>query len=398
MKLNRPRYRILIFIYLLLFSSFLVQGKVITGAENMDAYLSLLQGKKVGLIINQTSVVGKTKTLLVDTLLRRKVQVVKIFAPEHGFRGKADAGAHVNNDKDSATGLPIISLYGDNKKPKQNQLADIDVLVYDLQDVGVRFYTYISTLQYAMEACAEAGKELIVLDRPDPNGHYVDGPVLDTAFRSFVGMQPIPVIYGMTPGEYAQMLKGERWFKDASKLKLKVISCKGYDHQTKYELPVSPSPNLKSMTAIYLYPSLCLFEGTVVSVGRGTDKPFQQFGHPDFKGKTEYSFTPMTKTGASKPPFENQTCYGMLVADNEASALKLLHNQFSLQWIIQAYQWYPDKAKFFNNFFEKLAGTAELRQQIEAGKTEVEIRQSWQPKLNAFKTVRKKYLLYPDFQ
>lgn len=391
-------YRYILCAFLLLMSRFAADGRIVTGAENMGAYIPGLQGKRVGLLINQTSVVGNAKTLLVDTLLRRHIQVVKIFAPEHGFRGKADAGAHVDNDRDSATGLPIISLYGDNKKPKKSQLEDIDILVYDLQDVGVRFYTYISTLQYAMVACAEAGKQLMILDRPDPNGHYVDGPVLDTAFRSFVGMQPVPVIYGMTAGEYAKMLVGEHWIKDAAKLKLEVVSCRNYDHQTKYALPVAPSPNLKNMTAIYLYPSLCLFEGTVVSVGRGTDSPFQQFGHPDFMGKADYSFTPKGQTGASKPLYENKACYGVFIAGDEAKALALVNNQFSLKWLLQAYQWSPDKTKFFNAFFEKLAGTDVLRKQIEAGKTEVEIRKSWQPQLNAFKAIRKKYLLYPDFQ
>lgn len=363
------------------------ENKTMPGAARIDKYLPLLSNKKVALIINQTSVVNGR--LLLDTLLKRQVNVVKIFAPEHGFRGKADAGAHVNNDVDAETGLPIISLYGDNKKPKQEQLKDVDILVYDLQDVGVRFYTYISTLQYAMEACAEAGKQLIVLDRPNPNAGYIDGPVLDTSLRSFVGMQPIPVVYGMTCGEYAKMLKGENWFKGAAALNMEVIPCSYYTHRTDYNVPVSPSPNLRTMDAIHLYPSLCFFEGTVVSLGRGTDKPFEQWGHPAFKGKTTYSFTPTAQTGASKPPLEGETCYGVLVKGKGG-------NYVSLQWLVEAYKWYPDKSKFFTSFFEKLAGTTTLRKQIEAGKPEAEIRKSWQPGIQSFKKIREKYLLYED--
>ncbi|XZF15245.1 exo-beta-N-acetylmuramidase NamZ family protein [Chitinophagaceae bacterium MMS25-I14] len=364
-----------------------------TGAERMDIYLPLLKGKRVAVIMNQTSVINNT--LLVDTLLKRQVQVVKIFAPEHGFRGTADAGAHVNNDVDAKTGLPVISLYGDNKKPKPEQMKDIDVLIYDLQDVGVRFYTYISTMQYAMEACVENKKAFLVFDRPNPNGHYVDGPVLDTSLRSFVGMQPVPIVYGMTPGEYALMLKGEQWIPGVKKLDLNVIPCDDYNRSLPYKLPVAPSPNLKNMSAIYLYPSLCLFEGTAVSVGRGTDKPFMQWGHPDFKGKSNYSFTPAAKTGASKPLYEGKECYGELVATDE-NGNKEYNTGFSLQWLIQAYNWYPDKAKFFSSFFEKLAGTAQLRKQIEQGMSEKEIKAGWKKNIDAFKKIRKKYLLYPD--
>ena len=371
---------------------------VIPAAERMEEYLPLLKGKRVALLINQTAVVdGK---LLLDTLLKRKVKIVKVFVPEHGFRGSADAGAHINNTKDKKTGLPIISLYGDNKKPKKEQLKDVDILIYDLQDVGVRFYTYISTLEYAMQACAESNKQLIILDRPNPNGHYVDGPVLKKELRSFVGMQPVPVVYGMTPGEYAQMLVGEKWVAGLDKLKLTIIPCDNYDHTRKYELPVAPSPNLKNMAAIYLYPSLCLFEGTVVSVGRGTDKPFQQWGHPDFKEEANYSFTPKSTTGASKPLYEGKTCYGELVATSEKEALRKNEDLFNIQWLLKAYQWYPEKGKFFNsnNFFDKLAGTQELRQQILQGMKEKNIRRSWEDDIAAFIQVRRKYLLYKDFE
>lgn len=366
-------------------------------AHLFKGYLPLLKGKRVALLINQTATVGST--LLLDTLLSQGVNVVKIFVPEHGFRGSADAGTHIKNDKDVKTGLPIISLYGNNKKPKATQLADVDVVVYDLQDVGARFYTYISTLQYAMEACAAAGKEIIVLDRPNPNGHYVDGPVLDTALRSFVGMQPIPIVYGMTAGEYAKMLVGERWFPGAAKTKLTVIECKGYDHTKRYDLPVSPSPNLKNMAAIYLYPSMCLFEGTVISLGRGTDMPFQQWGHPDLEGMWfTHTFTPVSMTGATAPPLQNKRCYGELIATEANAAYAFMNGRLPLTWLLKAYAAYPDKKTFFIPFFHTLAGTKTLRKQIEQGMTEAEIRTTWQPGLAAFKKIRKKYLLYKDFE
>jgi uncharacterized protein YbbC (DUF1343 family) len=366
-----------------------------TGARQMKEYLPLLKGKKVALLINQTSVVdGK---LLLDTLLSSGVQVVKVFVPEHGFRGTADAGAHISNEVDTRTGLPVISLYGKNKKPTKAQLADVDILVYDLQDVGVRFYTYISTLEYAMEACIESQKQLLILDRPNPNGHLVDGPVLDTALRSFVGMQPIPVLYGMTAGEYAKMLLGEAWIVNADGLDLKVITCKNYAHsKTYYALPVSPSPNLRTMTAVYLYPGLCLFEGTYVSVGRGTDKPFRQWGHPDFKGKSSYFFTPESTSGASKPVLENQRCYGELADENYVKAFALTEKGMYIAPLLKAYSWSPQKDQFFNSFFEKLAGTKVLRQQIISGKSEQEIRSSWAPGLEQFRKIREKYLLYAD--
>lgn len=371
---------------------------VVTGAERKSEYLPKLKGKRVALLINQTSVIDDQ--LLLDAMLKEQVKVVKVFVPEHGFRGSADAGAHVGNSKDKKTGLPIVSLYGNNKKPKPEQLKDVDVVVYDLQDVGVRFYTYISTLEYLMEACAENNKELVILDRPNPNGHYVDGPVLEKEFRSFVGMQPIPVVYGMTAGEYARMLKGEKWCKGTDKLKLTVIPCNNYDHTKKYILPVPPSPNLKTMAAIYLYPSLCLFEGTVVSVGRGTEMPFQQWGNPEFAGKTKYSFTPRSTTGASKPVLEGKECFGKLVAETDKEALNQNEDIFNIKWLIQAYNWYPNKDEFFNsnNFFDKLAGTKKLQQQIKDGVKEDKIRANWEKEVDAFQKIRKKYLLYKDFE
>jgi uncharacterized protein YbbC (DUF1343 family) len=386
------------FAFLLLLSLWLqlpavyARDGVITGAERMEAYLPLLKDKKVALLVNQTSTVNGV--LLPDTLLRRGLHIVKIFSPEHGFRGQADAGAEVGSGIDSATGLPVISLYGKNKKPTAAQLEDVDVVVYDIQDVGARFYTYISTLQYLMEACGENRKPLIILDRPNPLGFMVDGPVLDTAFRSFVGMQPIPAVYGMTPGEYAKMLAGEHWLSGAAP-SLTVIPCDHYSHQTLYELPVAPSPNLKNNAAIYLYPSLCLFEGTVISVGRGTDFPFQQYGHPDLLNQPD-SFRPERRPGATKPPLLDQWCHGRNLPRNADSALNILQGQMSLQWILDAYQNFPQKDQFFIPFFDKLAGNDLLRQQITAGLSGETIRASWQPALKAFKKIRAKYLLYTD--
>lgn len=374
------------------------QPVIITGAESMEKYLPVLEGKRVALLINHTSIVGPGKVLLPDTLLKRGVNVVKIFAPEHGFRGKAEAGEKVNDEKDSKTGLPVISLYGSTKKPTEAHLADVDVLIYDIQDVGARFYTYISTMQYAMEACAAYGKRFMILDRPNPNGFYVDGPVLDKSRKSFVGMQPIPVVYGMTAGEYAKMLVGEKWFDGAENLDMTVIPCMGYDHSVMYELPVSPSPNLRTMAAVYLYPSLCLFEGTDVSVGRGTKFPFQQFGHPAFKDRMMYGFMPNIADEGPDPLHAGKTCYGMMLATTTEEAKKVAAGYVKVTWLIRAYEWFPEKDKFFNNFFEKLAGTKELRKQVEQGWSEEDIRAGWQKDLDAFKKTRKKYLLYKDFE
>jgi uncharacterized protein YbbC (DUF1343 family) len=365
--------------------------QVVPGAANFSRYLHLLQGKRVAVVINQTSRVGDR--LLADTLIRRGVRLTKIFVPEHGFRGAGDAGAHIANSKDSATGLPIISLYGANKKPSREALENVDVVLYDLQDVGARFYTYISTLQYVMEACAENGRSVIVLDRPNPMGGLVDGPVLDTAFRSFVGMQPIPVLYGMTPGEYARMLVGERWLKTSNTLKLDVVPCMNWDHGTTYTLPVAPSPNLKTTEAIYLYPSLCFFEGTAISVGRGTPRPFQQWGAPQLKPFMKESFRPVSTVGATHPPYEGQSCYGRI-----ATAAMVSDSRKALQigYLTEMYAHFPDKETFFNPFFEKLSGTRSLREQIRSGKSVDEIRASWEPGLRRFRAIRAKYLIYKD--
>lgn len=400
----RLLYPILLYLCLLNVSPAYAQDiewdNVVTGAERMDEYLPLLEGKRVALLINQTSIVGENKTLLPDTLMSKGVNLVKIFAPEHGFRGEAEAGEKVDDSKDSKTGLPIISLYGKSKKPTKEQLEDVDILVYDIQDVGARFYTYISTMQYAMEACAAYGKQFIILDRPNPNGFYVDGPVLDKSLKSFVGMQPVPIVYGMTAGEYAKMLVGEGWFAGADKLNLTVITCKGYDHTTRYKLPVNPSPNLRNMAAVYCYPSLCLFEGTDISVGRGTTMPFQQFGHPAFKDRTMYGFMPNIAYKGPDPLHAAETCWGQALAMTARDATLTIGNRVRVLYLIRAYNWFPDKDKFFNsnNFFDKLAGTKELRKQVEQGWSEEDIRASWQKDIEAFKKIRKKYLLYKDFE
>jgi uncharacterized protein YbbC (DUF1343 family) len=386
---------------------------VITGAERMAVYLPMLKGKTVAVFANQTSMVKNTH--LVDTLLGSGIKVVKIFGPEHGFRGDADAGERVNDAKDKKTGLPVISLYGNHKKPTPEDLKDVDVLVYDIQDVGVRFYTFISSLQYYLEAALENHKPLLILDRPNPNGFYVDGPVLDMKFTSFVGMQPIPIVYGMTIGEYALMLTGEnRLSPQANAINaynvttnptvdtpfhVQVIKCKNYDHKSKYELPVMPSPNLKEMQGIYLYPSTCFFEGTVLSEGRGTDKPFQIFGHPSLPDNL-YAFTPKPNAGAKNSKCFYQQCYGWIVSGSNEEVLEKLDNKIQLQYLLEAYKLFPGKDTFFlkNNFINKLAGNNELMQQVKDGKTEQEIRKSWEPGLIAFKTIRKKYLLYTDFE
>ncbi|WP_298732616.1 DUF1343 domain-containing protein [uncultured Chitinophaga sp.] len=371
------------------------QAPVITGAARTAEYLHLLKNKRVALLVNQTATIGNTH--LVDSLLKLQVRIQKIFSPEHGFRGDADAGEKVDNSVDQRTGLPIVSLYGKHRKANAADLRDVDILIYDIQDVGARFYTYISSLQELMESAAENSIPLIVLDRPNPNGHYVDGPVLDTAFRSFVGMQPIPLVHGMTVGEYARMLNGEKWLKNGLQCKLTVIPCLRYNHHTFYELPVKPSPNLPNMASIYLYPSTCLFEGTLLSLGRGTDKPFQVFGSPLFP-KDLYTFTPRSMPGAKEPPLKNQPCYGFDLSGDAQSVLQQTGYQLQLKWIIQAYQLYPQKDKFFTPFFNKLAGNSTLMQQIKDGKSEQEIRQSWEPALSGFKKIRAKYLLYPAAQ
>jgi uncharacterized protein YbbC (DUF1343 family) len=368
-----------------------VNSEVKTGADSYNKYLPLLKDKKVGIVTNQTGIVniqGKT-VHLVDFMIEKKVNLQKIYAPEHGFRGTADAGELIKDGKDTKTSLPIISLYGNNKKPKPEQLAGIDVLVFDLQDVGARFYTYISSLHYIMEACAENNIPLIILDRPNPNGSIVDGPTLEKEHTSFVGMHPIPVLHGMTIGEYGKMINGEKWLKNRVQCDLTVISCLNYKRDMPYSLPVKPSPNLPNDQAINLYASLCFFEGTNVSLGRGTNKQFQIYGSPDLPN-TGFSFTPMPNEGAKEPPQKGITCYG-----EDLSKIEKV-KQLEIKWLLKAYAQTKDKSKFFIPFFTKLAGTKKLQEQIEAGKTEAEIRKSWEAGLTAFNQLRKKYLIYPE--
>ena len=356
---------------------------LVLGAERTNIYLPLLKNKKIAIVGNQTSMIANTH--LVDSLLSLKVNVVKVFSPEHGFRGKADAGTKVEDETDEKTGLPIISLYGKNKKPTTEQLKGIELLLFDIQDVGARFYTYISTLHYVMEAAAENNIKVIVLDRPNPNGHYIDGPIREKGFESFVGMHPIPIVHAMTIGEYAQMINGEKWI--ARQCDLTVIEMENYTHDMSYDLPIKPSPNLPNSRSINLYPSLCLFEGTNLSLGRGTEYPFQHFGAPYLK--SNYSFTPKSGEGSKSPPHENKKCYGtdLRFQDNYLE-------EINLNWLIESYNNCPEKEKFFNSFFDKLAGTDKLRLQIIEAKTAKEIKESWQENLNEFKKIRNKYLLY----
>lgn len=357
-----------------------------TGADNYNNYLPLLEDKKIGIVTNQTGILSN-KTHIVDFLLEKNIAIQKIFAPEHGFRGTADAGEHIVDGKDSKTGLPIISLYGDNKKPKSEQLVGIDIIVFDLQDVGARFYTYISSLHYIMEACAENNIPLLILDRPNPNGSIVDGPLLETEFTSFVGMHPIPLLHGMTIGEYAKMINGEKWLKNGVQCKLTIIPCTNYNRKMNYSLPVKPSPNLPNDQAVNLYASLCLFEGTNVSVGRGTEKQFQIYGSP-YLPKSDFSFIPKPNFGAQNPVYNGIECYG----EDLSTVTKV--NRLELKWLIKAYLTTTDKSKFFNPFITKLAGTKKLQQQIEAGTSEDKIRESWKKDLVKFKEMRTKYLIY----
>ncbi len=373
----------------LLFSSALLSGKVIPAAEQTALYLPLLKNKNVAVVVNHSSMLGERH--LIDVLLSHGIKVKKIFAPEHGFRGKADAGAHIKNSVDNKTALPIISLYGKHKKPTKKDLQGIDLILFDIQDVGVRFYTYLSTLHYIMEAGAEQNIPLLLLDRPNPNGQYIDGPVLEKKHRSFVGLHPVPVVYGMTIGEYAQMINGEKWLKNSVQVELKVIKVKNYRHQSHYALTIKPSPNLPTDQAITLYPSLAFFEGTVISAGRGTNKPFELYGAPSYADKT-FSFVPKSKVGAKHPKFINQRCYGV-----DLSRSRFNKKRFTLAYLQDAYAKYPDKKNFFlkNNFFDALSGNSQLRKQIKAGLSEKQIRKSWQKNLNTFKQIRKKYLIYP---
>ena len=364
------------------------QATVIVGAENTNEYLKILKNKNVALVVNQSSYINQTH--LVDSLISLNIKIVKIFAPEHGLRGTADAGEYINNNIDEKTGIPVISLYGKKKKPQSHDLKGIDIVVFDIQDVGVRFYTYTSTMHYVMEACAENNIDFVVLDRPNPNSFFVDGPVLDTNYRSFVGMHKVPLVYGMTIGEYALMINGEHWLKNNEKCNLCVISCNNYTHNTLYNLPIKPSPNLPNMKSVNLYPSLGLFEGTVVSVGRGTDFPFQVIGHPDFKN-SKFSFIPKSIVGAAKnPKFKNEKCFGL-----DLRNMKIDNSKIDLDLFISAYKNLNIGDKFFNPYFDYLAGNNVLRQQIISGLSEKEIRRTWEKDLKSFKKIRKKYLLYP---
>ncbi|WP_034256705.1 exo-beta-N-acetylmuramidase NamZ family protein [Adhaeribacter aquaticus] len=370
-------------------AAFVQPAAIKTGADQTPQYLPLLKNKRVAMVVNQTSLIGKKH--LVDTLLSEGINIKFIFAPEHGFRGDADAGATISNGTDTKTGLPIISLYGKNKKPSADQLKDIDIVVFDIQDVGARFFTYISTMHYVMEACAENNKPLMVLDRPNPTGYYVDGPVLNLKHQSFVGMHPIPIVHGLTVGELAQMINGEKWLAGGKNCPVTIIPAKNYTHKSRYSLPVKPSPNLPNDVAIQIYPSICLFEGTNVSVGRGTETPFQVIGSP-FYSKKDFSFTPKSMPGATNPPHLNQVCYG------QKFTAKNTPEKFTLAYLLDFYQNSTNKEKFFNNYFTNLAGTTELKEQIIAGKSEAEIKATWQPALQAYKKMRKQYLLYPDFE
>lgn len=387
-------------------------NRIITGADRIAVYLPYLKNKKVGIFANQTSVIGNSH--LVDSLMKLGVDIKVIFGPEHGFRGTADAGEKVDNYVDEKTGIPVVSLYGKKRYPSADDLKNVDVLIFDLQDVGCRFYTYINSMQDFLETALENHKPLLLLDRPNPNGFYVDGPVLDLKFKSGVGRQPIPIVYGMTMGEYAMMLLGEKWLGEKANainaynitteptadtpFHFMVIKCKSYTHKSKYVLPVKPSPNLPNIQSIYLYPSTCLFEGTVLSEGRGTNKQFQVFGHPLYP-KNMYSFTPNPNEGAKSSKLYGQVCYGWDLSGTAEEVLKKTDSHVQLKWLMEAYRLFPLKDSFFlkTNSFNRLAGNDVLMQQIKDGISEEDIRKSWEPALNNFKAIRKKYLLYDDF-
>lgn len=362
------------------------------GAEQTAEYFPLLRGKKIAVVANHTSLVGRTH--LVDTLLKSGFSIQKVFAPEHGFRGTADAGERIASGKDPKTQLPVVSLYGENKKPTSEHLKGIDVVIFDIQDVGARFYTYISTMSYVMEACAENNIPVIILDRPNPNGNCVDGPILEPKYSSFVGLHTVPISHGMTIGEYAQMVNGEGWLKNKTKCALTIINVKNWTHHDYYQIDVPPSPNLKTMNAIYLYPTLCLFEGTIVSVGRGTSAPFEMIGYPNCPNGN-FSFKPVSTPGSKNPPYENQSCKGLDLAGVGITSIRD-KGKLNLTWLITLYNGANEKNTFFTLFFDKLAGTEQLRKQIMEGKTEDEIRKSWEPGLKRFSEIRKKYLLYSE--
>lgn len=382
-----------IFLFLLLLWSgcLRAEGPLRTGAEQTERYLPLLEGKRVGILTNHTGMVGRTH--LVDTLLALGIDIRVVFAPEHGFRGDADAGESIGNYKDRKTGIDVLSVYGKNKRPQDSVMQKLDVLVFDIQDVGLRYYTYLSSMHYLMEACAANGKELVVLDRPNPNGFYVDGPVLESRHRSFVGMHPIPVVHGMTLGELARMIDGEGWLGEGVHCTPRVIPCANYTHRTRYELPVKPSPNLPNMRAVYLYPSLCFFEGTPVSLGRGTDFPFQVYGHPRMSG--DFAFTPRSNAGAKNPPLKDQPCKGTDLR-RYPSDERIWEAGVDLTYVIEAYRMLDMGEKFFTPMFDKLTGTNYVREMILRGEDARAIRERWQNDVTEFKKRRKPYLLYEE--
>lgn len=366
------------------------------GAARLEEYFKLIVDKKVALVVNQTSMIGNVH--LVDSLLALGVDIKKIFSPEHGFRGTADAGEKITDATDPKTGLPLVSLYGKNRKPNASMLEDVDIVIFDIQDVGVRFYTYISTMTYVMEACAENNRPILILDRPNPNGHYVDGPILDEAKKSFLGLHPVPIVHGMTIAEYAQMANGEGWLTNGNKCRLYFVPCLNYDHNTFYDLPIKPSPNLPNIQSIYWYPSICFFEGTPFSVGRGTQTQFQVVGHPDYP-LGDYTFKPVSQPGAKYPKHQDKVCRGHDLSKVSKEELQN-KRQLDLKYLLEAYHNFPDQEAFFNtnNFFNLLAGNTQLMAKIKAGKQEKEIRDSWEEGLQNYKKIRKKYLLYPDFE
>jgi uncharacterized protein YbbC (DUF1343 family) len=380
--------------FLYLFTDGNAQGSIKTGAENTTSYFPMILHKNVAIVANQTSIIAGTH--LLDTLVKAGINVRKVFCPEHGFRGTGSAGEKIADDVDTKTGIAVKSLYGNSKKPSDTDLKEIEILLFDIQDVGARFYTYISTLHYVMQACAELEIPLIVLDRPNPNGYYIDGPVLQDSFASFVGMHKVPVVHGMTIGEYAQMVNNENWLGNNLKCKLTVIPCMNYTHKSNYVLPIPPSPNLPNQRAIHLYPTLCFFEGTVISVGRGTSKPFQQYGHPLLLN-SESSFVPKSMPGALNPPLMNEVCFGFDLSNNN-DMVDTIVTGIQLNIILNAYKNFPDKKIFFNSFFKKLAGNDILEAQIKQGYTAEEIKNSWHEDLVKFKKMRKQYLLYEDFE
>ena len=377
-----------------------VQGKIITtGADQTEKYISILKGKRVAILANPTTIIGKKH--LVDSLISIGINIVKVFGPEHGFRGKASAGVKVSDETDPATGVKVISLYGTKRKPTKEDLADVDIMIFDIQDVGCRFYTYINVLSYIMEACAENNKELLILDRPNPNGYLVDGPILDMKYKSGIGVFPIPIAHGMTIAEFAQMINGEGWLPNKMVCKLKIITVANYNHDMAYALPVSPSPNLNTQQGIMLYPTTCLFEGTALNHGRGTYFPFTVLGSPLLKDKYSFSFTPVSIPGMSETPLHmNQLCYGLDLRNYDITELRKT-KRINIQWMIELYTAFPIKEKFFDksqskemNDINKLAGVATFREQIISGKSIQEIYDSWEPGLSTYKEMRKKYLLY----